>query len=170
MTEANKAYTNKCLTVNRLPKGFPRFVTQQTRVHNGSIQRRFERPGELLLCYTHYEVIFAEQRIYEYFLEHPDVCKRLTAGQRREPGKRCELEEIDALYEALERAYLRHRWSSFVLFPMGIKRTLVTLDVILTTWCCRYALNSPEREAIPPRRAPRRSSRSLLLSGQPGYH
>lgn len=116
--EVNKAYTNKCLTVNRLPKGIPRFVTQQTRVHNGSIQRRFERPGELLLFYTNYEVIFAEQRIYEYFSKHPDVCKRLSAGQRREPGKRCDMEEIDVLYEALEKAYHRHRLSSCSLCPL----------------------------------------------------
>ncbi|KAB5575518.1 hypothetical protein GE09DRAFT_1215289 [Coniochaeta sp. 2T2.1] len=107
-----------------LPPGFPKLSAQQTQANNGGICRRYEMPGELLISYRGYQVSFAERRVYEWYMKHPAAGRRLTAGQKKEPGNKCDVEEIDILIEALEEAYLKHHK---VVMAQREKRTL--LDV-----------------------------------------
>lgn len=91
------------------PEGFPRLAAQQTLAHNGSIHRRFEIEGELLITHCEYRVTFASERLFQWYTTHPEAGRRLSAGQRNEPGKPCNVEEHDILIEDLEKAWLRYR-------------------------------------------------------------
>ncbi len=107
-----KSSTNESV-VTRYPRGFPRLAVQQTQGHNGSIHRRFEPEGELLISYWEYRVAFAAKRLSEWHSKHPEACKRLSAGQKKVPVEACEMDEQDILVEEMEHAWFRCRTSCF---------------------------------------------------------
>ena len=83
-------------------------------------------PGELLISYRGYQVSLAERRVLEWYTKHPEACKRLTAGQKREPGNECDIEEIDILMDALEEVYLKYGSFPTFAFTFSLTWTLVT--------------------------------------------
>ena len=99
--------TNRERVVNLYAKGFPRFAAQQARLHNGSIHRRFDPEGELLIGHWDYRTGFASERLRQWYLEHPEAARRLSGIHKMGPDTGCDMKEHDALMEDLEHAWLR---------------------------------------------------------------
>lgn len=104
----------------RYPKGLLRLAAQQTEFHNGSIHRRFEQEGELLIHYWEYQVIFAASRVGEWHAKHPEAGRRAPTPVRQRSAEVCDGDEHHILLEELEYAWFRHRPSSLpaALFPI----------------------------------------------------
>lgn len=88
------------------PEGFPRLAAQQVYVHGGGMHRGFAFAGEYVTLYWVHRTAVLEQQLLHFCHKHPDVAKRLSAGQRNENGKASEVEEeYDLIIEQLTEAY-----------------------------------------------------------------
>lgn len=76
---------------------------------NGGIHRRFEPEGQEIIGYLEQKLAFQAEGLYQWKLHHPDITKRLSAGQKQQLGKTCELEEYDKMIDELSQTWYKYR-------------------------------------------------------------